>query len=109
MSVEREDRHSNADDRVHGLSAREVHVRPEREANGDEAFGRHGDQKRDGEVDGVVETEEDQFTRPDGPRVDVTIQPPHETDDQRYCVTAADGAHIQARAVLAHALAERHD
>ena len=84
-------------------------MRPEREANGDEAFCRHGDQKRDGEVDGVVETEEDQLTRPDARRVDVTTQPPHQGDDQCHCVTAADGAHIQARAVLAHALAERHD
>ena len=109
MNVEREDRHGNADDHLNRLAAREVDVRPEREANGDEAFGRHGDQKSDGKMDGVVEGEQDQFTRPDARRIDVTTQPPQEGYHQCHCVTAADGAHIQTRAVLAHALAERHD
>ena len=47
VRVEREDRRGNAGDDVDGLAAREVHVRPEREADGDVALGRHGDEKRD--------------------------------------------------------------
>ena len=109
VRVEREDRHGNAGDDVDGLATREVHVRPEREADGDVALGCHGDEKRDGEVDGVVEEEEDDLARPHARRVDETAQPPNEGDHQRHCVTSANGAHVQARAVLAHALAERHD
>ena len=107
--VEREDRHGNAGDDVDGLAAREVHVRPEREPDGDVTLGCHGDEKRDGEMDGEVEGEQDELARPDACRVHVATHPPHEGDHQRQRVTSADGAHVQARAVLAHAPAERHD
>ena len=60
-------------------------------------------------MDGVVEREEDDPTRPDARRVDIAPEPPHERDRQRDGVAAADGAHVQARVVLAHALVECDD